>query len=56
MNLPVILIAAGIAVEGLAAYFLLTSGWGDAAFFCLIFGICLFFLSYRFKLKARIDG
>jgi hypothetical protein len=38
----------------IAAYFLWTDGVGDYAFVAGVFAIAVGFLSYRFRLKARI--
>lgn len=39
---------------GIAAYFLWTDGAGDFAFVTGVFAVAAGFLSYRFRLKARI--
>ncbi|HQX54914.1 MAG TPA: hypothetical protein PLP07_03220 [Pyrinomonadaceae bacterium] len=47
------LIALGVVLIGLSAYFYFGS-MPDASFVSGVVGICSFFISYRFRLKARI--
>lgn len=44
------------AFAGFAAYFLWTDGAGDYAFVAGVFAVAAGFLSYRFRLKARINS
>lgn len=48
-------IAAAVFVL-VAAYFLWTDGAGDYAFVAGVFAVAAGFLSYRFRLKARINS
>lgn len=48
--------ALAAAFAGLAAYFLWTDGTGDYAFVAGVFAVAAGFLSYRFRLKTRING
>lgn len=41
---------------GIAAYFLWTGSVKDHVFVAVVFAIAAGFLSYRFRLKARIKG
>lgn len=45
-----------VVLAGLTAYFLWTDGTGDSAFVAGVFAVAAGFLSYRFRLKTRINS
>ena len=54
MKLELIFKLLAVILVGVAAFFLWQKNW-EGVFAAAVLGICAFFLSMRFQLKARLD-